>query len=230
MKLEGIITAGRFRERLNRFLALVDIAGVTHKVHVPTSGRMGEMLIPGSRVLVREVKGQKRTTGYELVIGFDGDTCVSIDSRLPNKLVHEALENGSIEEFRSYRTIKAESVRGDSRMDFLLTGNEGQCLIEVKSVTLVVDGVALFPDAPTLRGTKHLKELTRARREGLEAAVVFVIQRGDALSFSPNRDTDPAFADVLDEASNSGVRIIALQCFVDASEVRLDGRVPVNLA
>ena len=229
MKLEGNIVEGLFRSRSNRFLALVEISGTLRQVHVPTSGRMEELLIPGNTVFMREVKNPGRKTSYELIIAFDGDMPVSIDSRLPNKLVHRALENGEITEFGLYHTIKAESVWGESRMDFLLSGDNDKCLVEVKSVTLVVNGVALFPDAPTLRGTKHLRELIKARREGLNAAVVFVIQRGDAVSFSPNRGTDPGFSDTLIEADRYGVQVLALKCFVDRGMVRFAGRVPVVL-
>ena len=229
MKLKGTIIEARFRKRCNRFLALVEIAGTTYPVHVPTSGRMEELLIPGNTVFVQEVHGPRRKSFFELIMTLNGNMLVSIDSRLPNTLMLDALIKGEIEEFRAYHVIDAEYTWNNSRLDFLLSDGIRQCLIEVKSVTLVVNGVGLFPDAPTLRGTKHVQDLIRARQEGIESAVVFVIQRNDVLSFSTNLSTDPDFADTLHKACDNGVQIIAYKCQVDVQSVSLTDRVPVIL-
>jgi sugar fermentation stimulation protein A len=153
---------------------------------------------------------------------------VSIDARLPNDLVHEALIAGD-GPFKGPFVIKREAAFGESRLDFLLSGGDWRCLLEAKSVTLVKDSRALFPDAPTLRGRRHLQSLLEAKKAGYEAAVVFVAQREDAKDFSPNDETDPEFGRILREVQRQGVGVYAYACKVSTSEVRLAKEIPVYL-
>jgi sugar fermentation stimulation protein A len=154
---------------------------------------------------------------------------VSADAHLPNALVAEGLRSRSIPGLAGHRILRREPPLGRGRADFLLTRGGRRCFVEVKSVTLVQDGVALFPDAPTTRGRKHLTDLIAARRRGFAAAVLFVIQRGDARALAPNQAADPEFCATLRRAVRAGVRVQALTCHVDAMGVRLDESVPVLL-
>jgi sugar fermentation stimulation protein A len=168
-------------------------------------------------------------TAYDLVMAYHGDTLVSIDSRVPNRLLDRALRAGAVPEFAGWDFARGEVTLGESRLDFLLTQGERRCWIEAKSVTLVEDGTALFPDAPTARGARHLRELIAAHAAGDRAAAVFVIQRHDAVRFTPNRATDPDFAAALADAATAGVEIIPYTCTVTPAGISLAERVAVVL-
>lgn len=219
----GDFLMARFCQRLNRFVAKVEIDGEVATAHVPTSGRLGELLLPGVLVQVRRARSQNRKTAWDLMLVRTGDVWVSLDSRLPNYLVAQLLREDKLPPFAGAIDIKPEFKFGDSRLDFAFTDGEGQrVLLEVKSVTLVEEGVALFPDAPTLRGARHLRELARAMEEGYRAAVLFIIQREDAQGFAPNRRTDPDFALALKEAKAAGVEIYAWKCKAEANALIFD--------
>ncbi|NLK08456.1 MAG: DNA/RNA nuclease SfsA [Firmicutes bacterium] len=222
---------GRFVKRLNRFAGLVDCDGEVLPVHVPSSGRMEELLIPGAVAVVEPFPkgGTQKTRGRLSKILFEERVWVSIDSHLPNRLVREAIKAGELPEFVDYQKLKPESTYGDSRMDFSLVLQEHKSLIEVKSVTLVEDGLALFPDAPTVRGARHVRELTDAAAQGYLAFLVFVIQRGDARAFSPHKKRDPDFAEAVEHASANGVTILAYDCCVTPEDVTIHGPIPVRL-
>ena len=224
------LVEGRFIKRLNRFAALVDVDRKEHLAHVPNSGRMGELLVPGYRVLLAPAPAStSRKTAYDLALVDTGGALSSADARLPNKLVAEALAQGRLPQFRHYPVVRPEKVFGESRLDFLLEGPKGSCYVETKSVTLVEDGVGLFPDAPTLRGVKHLHSLMAARRERHEAAVIFVIQRSDADAFTPHDQADPLLGTTLREAVAAGVKAWAYRCRVDEQSIVLADEVPVRL-
>ncbi len=222
MQLGPNLVKGRFLERLNRFAALVEVAGQPQLVHVANSGRMRELLVPGHRVLVRPVAGAPhRKTRFDLALVDLGGTLASADARLPNALVAEALQQGRLPQFAGYPLRRAEVVFGESRLDLRLDGPAGTCYIETKSVTLVTEGVGLFPDAPTIRGVKHLGSLSQALAAGHRAAVVFVVQRCDARAFAPNNEADPAFGDALRRAAALGVEVLAHRCRVTEQEILL---------
>lgn len=224
----GLIPATLIR-RLNRFAVEVELEGHPLAAHLPNSGRVRELLQPGTPALLVSRSGSRRKTAFDLLLVRLGPTWVSADARLPNALVREALAEGRLEPFRRYAEVRPEARFGGSRVDFLLRGREGDCLLEVKSVTLVEAGVALFPDAPTARGTCHLRELTEARRQGLAAAVLFVVQRRDGGAFSPNDPADPSFGRILREAAQKGVQVLAYRCRVSPREIRIAGSIPVRL-
>ena len=209
IKIEGRIVRGIFQERLNRFSAFVKVEDKVLLTYLPNPGRMHELLIPGTEVVLTEAANENRKTGYDMIgVSYNGQR-VSVDSRVPNKLVLEALRNQDIEELSEYNIIKPEFGYGHSRLDFLLTNKHESCLLEVKSATLVKDGVAMFPDAVTERGKRHVNELTKAKKEGYRACILFLVQRTDAHSFSPSDETDPEFGKALRNAVAEGVEVYA---------------------
>ena len=224
------LVEGRFIRRLNRFAALVDVDRKEQLAHVPNSGRMHELLVPGYRVLLAPAPASaSRKTAYDLALVDTGDALSSADARLPNKLLAEAIAEDRLPQFGSYAVVRPEQVFGESRLDFLLEGPGGSCYVETKSVTLVQEGVGLFPDAPTLRGVKHLHSLMAAREAGHEAAVLFVIQRADAVAFAPHDLADPLLGTTLREAVAVGVKAWAYRCKVDERSIVLADEIPVQL-
>ena len=228
MDLGGDLVEGIFLERVNRFLARVEVGGREVGVHVANSGRMKELFVPGWRVLVRPVSGEHRKTKFDLVLVDMGPALASCDSRAPNALVAEGVATGHLKQFAGYPDIRREVTFGDSRLDLMLEGPEGRCYIEAKSVTLVENGVGLFPDAPTVRGAKHLRTLETVLEAGHRAAVVFVIQRPDASAFATSDPSDPDLADALRSAVAAGVEAYAYNCEVTERMIRLDQSLPIR--
>jgi len=211
-----------FVKRLNRFVAQVAVNGKEALAHVPNSGRLRELFVSGRQALVQPVPDPLRKTPYTLkAVKYNG-FWVSVDSTLPNQIIYDAVRSGVLPFFPSVRDVRREAVYGGSRFDLFVREASGrECYMEVKSVTLVKDGIAMFPDAPTERGRKHLRELIDAVKAGYRGVVIFCVQRGDAGSFSPNDETDPAFGEALREAARSGVEVHAWRCIVT------DGGAPV---
>jgi sugar fermentation stimulation protein A len=235
LKIEGEMVKARFLSRSSRFSVLAELADRGGgegdlECHLPNPGRLKELLVPGAELLLRPAKNpDRRKTKFD-VFAVVADGCgVVVDSRIPNQLMREAFSSGEAPHFSGYRLVRSEPARGNGRLDFLLRG-DGLCLVEVKSCTLVKTGVALFPDAPTERGRRHLMELAGAVEEGYRASVVFVVQREDAIVFMPNDETDPAFGDALREAAGRGVEPIALTARFREGWVELTGEVPIDLS
>ena len=224
----GLVPA-RFLTRLNRFAALVDLDGSEALAHVANSGRMRELFVVGNLCWLRPASGEHRKTAYDLALVDIGHTLVSADARLPNHLVHRAFREGMLAQFDAYQECATEVVYGDSRLDLALHGPAGTCFVETKSVTLVEQGAALFPDAPTSRGRKHVFSLMHAVAEGHRAAVVFVVQRDDARFFQPHHTADPDFGQALRQAVEAGVEVYAYGCTVSLEEVRLANPLEVRL-
>lgn len=201
-------------------------------MHVPNSGRLHELLTPRREVfLLPALKSKtKRKTKYTLVMSRYGAGYVSIEAAKANDLFEEALNAGVISEFASHRVVQREKRIGLSRVDFFLEDTSGaNTYLEVKSVTLVVNETAMFPDAPTKRGRKHLRELIGLREKGISAATAFIILRPDAKFFSPNDQEDPEYKEILKEAFKAGVKIIAYECRVNREEIYVTDPVPVIL-
>jgi sugar fermentation stimulation protein A len=231
IRIEGRTVRGVFQERPNRFSAVVRVRDKILLTFLPNSGRMHELLIPGTEVFLREVLKENRKTSYDLIgVSYNGQR-VSVDSRVPNKLVLEALRNGDIEELSEYSIIKPEYGYGHTRFDFFLANKQESCFLEVKSATLVKDSVALFPDAVTERGKRHVNDLVKAKKEGYRACVLFVVQRTDARAFAPSDETDPEFGKALRNAALEGVEIYAYKMEVSRnfSLLSLFSRLDVNL-
>jgi len=229
MKIAGKKVYGRYVTRLNRFTTVVTINGVNYHCYLPNPGRLSELLIPRTLVLVIEQQQKKRKTAYDLLGIYHQDQWVIVDSRLPNKLVLEALLGKTLKPFSHYRQIRTEVAYRSSRFDFLVTTENDRCFIEVKSCTLVHKSVGLFPDAPTERGTRHLRELTQAVRNGYRASIIFIIQRPDVTSIAPNDKADPEFGLILREAYRQGVEIYAYSSTYEDDEVVLGSPVAVQL-
>ncbi len=236
MRVLQPLTAGRFVRRDNRFRVVVEVNGRETAAHLPNSGRLSELLIPGREVRVASMSNPRRKTPYDLKLVRHAGVWVSVDARLPNLLFAEAFRTGSLPGFEGYTELHPEVTLEDSRIDFLFsnedlqaTGPAGSCWVETKSVTLVEEGVARFPDAPTGRGRRHVETLTRAVERGDRAAVVFVVQRPDARAFAPHVVADSRFAHALRRASVAGVAVLAYRCRVSEDEVALDVPVPVLL-
>ena len=228
MRYESKPIPATFLKRPNRFLGVADLGGRRVECFIPNPGRMHELLYPGAKVYLMEKAGSHRKTRYDMILVAHEGTMVSLDSRLPNLLLTEAVESGALPEFRSYRVVRSEPVFEDSRLDLLLTRNGSNLLLEAKSCTLLDDGVALFPDSPTTRGTRHIRALARAL-DCYEAAVVFVVQRPDARAFAPHWVMDPAFSEALASAVANSVQAYAYRCEVSLEGVRIAGRLPLKL-
>ena len=223
------LIAGTLIKRYKRFLADVELEdGDIVTVHCPNSGSMKGCATPGSRVFLSSSPNPKRKYpfGWELV-QTDG-FWAGINTGLPNNLTREAIENGTVAELQEYATIRAEVPYGEhSRIDLLLEGPAGRCFVEVKNVTLVENGLALFPDAVTTRGQKHLRELMRVVREGDRGVIFFTVQRGDGNSVSPADLIDPEYGRLLRLALENGVEALAYRALVTPEEIRLTERLPV---
>ncbi|PKM80626.1 MAG: DNA/RNA nuclease SfsA [Firmicutes bacterium HGW-Firmicutes-14] len=221
----------QFVERRNRFMALVRLeSGETVAAHVPNSGRLRELFRPGREIYLEEKPEPHRVTKYDLALVEYNGNLVSVDARVPNRVVADAVENRELPEFSGYRVVRQEVKYGASRLDMLLENKNGlRFYVEVKSVTLVKDGIAMFPDAPTVRGARHMAELAGAVAKGYRGAAVFLIQREDARAFTPNDTTDPNFGEALREAAGMGVEIYAFLCNVSVMGVRITRPIPVWL-
>ena len=207
---------GIFQERQNRFIAWVVVAGTLERVHVKNTGRCKELLIPGCEVILEKSDNPNSKTKYDLICTYKKDFgWVNIDSQAPNKVVREWLEK------QDYTYIKQEYTYGNSRIDFYMERGEEKFLLEVKGCTLEIDGMGYFPDAPTTRGVKHLRELTKAVSEGYHCMVAFVIQMEGITEVKPNVDTHPEFGEALEEAKNAGVEILFLPCRVEEAEMEI---------
>lgn len=226
MKYERIEKAV-FRERPNRFIAYVDLNGTRETVHVKNTGRCAELLVPGAVVYIQKSENPQRKTKWDLIAVEKGSRMINMDSQIPNQVVREWIEEGNL--FEDVALIKPETVYENSRFDLYVEAGERKIFIEVKGVTLEEEGVCRFPDAPSERAVKHLEELIRARKEGYESYVFFVIQMKDVRYFTPNIDTHPVFGETLKKAKASGVKILAYDCAVEPDSIRIDCPVDVVL-
>ena len=228
-------------ERPNRFIAYVEIPGVSEKekVHVKNTGRCKELLVPGARVLLEKSGNSERSTVYDLVAVWKkmqndkecapAERLINMDSQAPNKVVGEWLTKEEL--FQGITLIKPETTWGNSRFDFYVEYAEGakKAFIEVKGVTLERDNIVRFPDAPSDRAVKHVEELIAAKKAGYQVYVVFVVQMKDVKCFVPNWETHPEFCEALIKARESGVEILALDCIVSEDGLEISDYVPVYL-
>ena len=223
------ITKGTFLARPNRFIAHVLVDGETVVCHVKNTGRCAELLRPGVPVYLEKSRNPARKTAWDLVAVEKetprGPLLINLDSQAPNAVFGEYARAGLF--LPGTETVRAEVREGDSRLDFEITAAGTRHLIEVKGVTLEKDVRCLFPDAPTLRGAKHLRELTRLAREGVCAHLVFVVQMAGMRDVAPNAAADPAFARALWEAREAGVRLHALSCAVTPDSLSIAGALPI---
>jgi sugar fermentation stimulation protein A len=205
-----------FLDRPNRFIAHADLNGETVTVHVKNTGRCRELLKPGVRVVLAAAAGEGRKTAWDLIgVYKDNERLFNIDSQAPNRVVEEWLAG------QGFDLVRREYTFGDSRFDFCMEKGGSRWLLEVKGCTLEVNGVGCFPDAPTLRGVKHLRELAAAAKEGWHSLLAFVIQTEGVTEVLPNRETHPEFGEALEEARAAGVRVLYLPCRVEADRLEV---------
>ena len=219
------IVAGRFVDRPNRFIAHVEINGVVETVHVKNTGRCRELLLPGVRVILEVAANPDRKTKYDLIAVYkQGFGLINMDSQAPNKVVAEWLAG------QGYDVVKPEYKYGSSRIDFYMEkfrlddgGQEvsERYLMEVKGCTLEIDGIGYFPDAPTERGIKHLKELAGAAGQGYHCIMAYVIQMEGINEVRPNIATHPAYGKAVEEAIAAGVKVLFLCTEVKENELRI---------
>jgi sugar fermentation stimulation protein A len=236
MKCDGIYYLGRFKQRLNRFLAKVEFnssnkSNIPVEAHVPDPGRLKDLLLENVQIILRKSSNYTRKTQYSLVGVKKGKIWVNIDSQVTNRLFKE--EYSKIPCFRYYNIIKPEFTYGRSRFDFLMENVEScqKALIEVKSVTLVKQGLALFPDAPTIRGTKHIQDLIKASNK-YQGFMVFIVKRSDAIAFKPNEIIDPTFSRTLISSMRKGLQVCVVKCMYDPivkKELNILDEIPVTL-
>ncbi len=229
------VVTGKFLQRPNRFVALCEIEGRTHRCHVKNTGRCRELLLPGATVFLQDRRGAEKPgkTEFSLIGVKKGDMLVNIDSQAPNAVVKEALLSGALvlPGFACPDIVRPEYGYGASRLDFYLQKGDRRALVEVKGVTLEVGGQARsrFPDAPTQRGVKHLDELAGAVAAGYSCFAVFVIALRPVSSMAPNWLTHPAFGRALQRAQKAGVQLLAYDCAVGQDTLSLGRPVPIDL-
>ena len=225
MKYSNMV-AGRFLSRPNRFIAHVEIDGQVEICHVKNTGRCKELLPVGAQVWCQRAANPNRKTKYDLITVKKGHRLINMDSQAPNIAAGEWLESGGLGQLE---TLRPETFHGDSRYDFSFVKDGNTFFLEVKGVTLENDGVCAFPDAPTERGTKHLRGLTQAAKDGFGAYVLFVIQMSDVKYLHPNDSTDPEFGKALREAAANGVHVLAVDCQVTEDTMVIGKAVEVRL-
>lgn len=220
------LVGGELVGRRNRFVVEALFEGRCVDAHLANTGRLRELLVPGARVLLAPAAAGHRKTAFDLALVRHAGRWVHVDSRLANRFTAAAIASDALEPFRGHRVVRREPAAGSGRLDFLLSDD---VWLEVKSVNLVREGTAMFPDAPTERGRRHLEELAALAREGRRAHACFLVQRDDAERFRPNEAMDPAFAEALRGAARSGVGVHAWCLGIDARATRLLGPLPVKL-
>lgn len=231
MKYKNIVK-GTFIERPNRFIAYAEIDGKMEKAHVKNTGRCKELLLPGASVYLEVSDNPQRKTKYDLIAvekfreGKE-PLLINMDSQAPNNAAEEWLKKGNL--FSENAVVKREVRYGKSRFDFYIEDGERKAFLEVKGVTLEENGLALFPDAPTERGVKHIKELMACMDEDYEAYILFVIQMKEMHAFSPNDKTHPDFGRALREAADGGVKVLAVDCKTGTDYMEVDNYIEVKL-
>lgn len=219
------IFKGIFLERPNRFIAICEINGKDEICHVKNTGRCRELLVKGAIVYLEKSSNPNRKTQYDLISVQKNDKLINMDSQIPNYVVAESLNKI----FNDITFIKQEYKYGNSRFDIYLETKTDKIFVEVKGVTLEDNGIVRFPDAPTERGVKHLKELQKAIKDGYRACVVFLVQMQDVKYFEPNYETHSAFASELKKAHQNGVEIFVYDSVVTPNEIKINNKVQIKM-
>ena len=227
MRYDRIYKA-KFIERPNRFIAYAELNGKKETVHVKNTGRCAELLRPGADIYIQESDNPSRKTRWDLIAVKKGSRMINMDSQIPNKAALEWVKAGHL--FPEKVQVTPEKTYGNSRFDLYVCSEKRKAFIEVKGVTLESDNIARFPDAPTERGVKHLKELIHCMQEGYEAYLLLVIQMKGVDRFEPNWETHREFGETLQEAKKAGVHILAYDCLVEPDRMEIQDPVPVCLA
>lgn len=226
MNYLNIVEGGTFIKRINRFIAEVEINGKIEKVHVKNTGRCKELFIAGRKVYLQRSDNPLRKTKYSIISIYKGKKLINIDSQVPNTVVYESISSGLIDEFTDICKLSRERTYKNSRFDLHYKRENGmEGFIEVKGVTLEENGRTMFPDAPTVRGTKHIYEMIDAVNNGYEGNIFFLIQMEEAEEFKANEVTDENFANALTEAKNKGVQILVYNSIVTKDSININKRI-----
>ena len=224
------IVEGTFKKRPNRFIAQVIIDGKEETVHVKNTGRCKELLIPNAEVILEDCSHNlNRKTKYSLVAVWKDNMLVNMDSQAPNKVVFEGISDGMIKDFKDYTQLEREVTFGNSRFDIYFETENSKGFIEVKGVTLENNGIAMFPDAPTERGTKHVLEMVEAVKQGYRGVIFFLIQMRGPRVFKLNWEMDRVFSEAVKYATENGVEILAYDSIVNNSGICLGEPVEIDL-
>ncbi len=218
-------SSGIFLDRPNRFIANVKINDKVEKVHVRNTGRCKEILKPGTKVILEKASNPNRKTKFSLISAYKEDMIINIDSQIPNKVVYDGILNNQVKGLENLDLLKREVTFSDSRFDLYYEKDGVKGFIEVKGVTLEKDGLAMFPDAPTERGRKHIETLISTLELGMKPIIFFLIQINNIKAFRPNKEMDPKFAEALDKAQKKGVKILAYNSIVEESSIKIGEKI-----
>ena len=231
MKFKEPLTKAKFVSRPNRFITIIDINGEKHRSHLADPGRLKELLFPGVELLVREIKNiEKRKTQFSTIMVRFKDQLISLVSTLPNQFVKDELIKQRLPFFQKFNLVRPEVTIGKHRFDFLLEDETGEdFILEVKSVTLVKNEIAMFPDSVTLRGKNHVQALKELVKKNKKTGVLFVCQRPDATSFQPMWQRDDKFCYALHEAHKFGVKIWCITLSISEDDIEYNKEIPIYL-
>ena len=229
MPIHGPLEAATFIQRPNRFLAQVEVRGKKVWAHVPDPGRLNELLLPRASVYVQKHPRGTRKTRYSMVMVQHGETLISINSQLPNRFARFCFDHQLLSQWIGWEVVRPEITLGESRFDFMLKRGRHEKIVEVKSVTLVEDGIARFPDAVTSRGARHVRHLADLIEGRRSCAILFLIQRPDAVSFEPHWGRDPVFAEALLKAHRAGVEVLVTTAHLSTQWMWLGKTITANL-
>lgn len=221
------ITEGIFVNRPNRFIANVLINGMLEKVHVKNTGRCKEILTKGTKVYLEKSNNPNRKTKYSLISAYKNDLLINIDSQIPNDVVYDSISNNKVDELLSVDFLKREVNYGNSRFDLYYEKGKEKGFIEVKGVTLETNGLSMFPDAPTKRGTKHVYEIIKSMNEGYKSYIFFLIQIEGINYFKPNETMDKKFSNALSLAKKEGVNLLAYNSIITKDEISIGKKVEI---
>lgn len=228
MKYKNVVKA-QFLNRPNRFIAEVLINEKPEVVHVKNTGRCKEILREGAVVYLEKAENPDRKTAFSLISAYKEGLLINIDSQVPNAVVFDAIKEGLVKEIQETIVLKREVTYGKSRFDLYFENEVGKGFVEVKGATLEKDGVVMFPDAPTERGTKHICEMIKAVEAGYQGYIFFLIQMKEVKFFTPNKEMDVTFSTALKKAQEAGVKILAYSSYVTEDEIILGSKVTVIL-
>ena len=230
MPFDWELYPAEFIERPNRFLTRVKFEGKVVESHLPDSGRLKELLFPNAKVLIKKEDNPNRKTQFSTQAVWSGEELISINSWLPNQFINFMLLNQLLPFLNGFEFVKREVTVGKNRFDFLVQKGNVKRYIEVKSVTLVENGVAKFPDAVTERGARHVKHLSEMIKENIECMVLFVVQRSDATKFLPQWERDPVFSQTILDAYRNGLKVNVINIKVDKDKLTYLGELPFSLS
>ncbi len=225
------IEKAKFINRPNRFIANVLIDGVEERIHVRNTGRCKELLIPNADLILEDCKDIiSRKTRYSLISVYKNDMLINMDSQIPNNVIFNALKENKIEEFQNIANLESEVTFANSRFDLFFQHNNKDTFLEVKGVTLENNGIAMFPDAPTTRGTKHVYEMIQALEEGYHGVIFFLIQMRGPYLFKLNWEMDKEFSEAILLAHKKGVQILAYDSIISKNSISIGKRIDIDLS